>query len=217
METMVSLSVIGIITLTAVVSFRSYNVTHRIDNIREGIIKDALDMQSNALHGSTSLMCVDAQGNPLTSGSTWGICVSTSPECTCAARTPAGGYGIIFGNKAEASYSLFADIDQGGDYDAGTEDLIAGTKTLLQNYVYTSTPRYFSITDSWVNTSYPVSIIFSLNGTIIIGDGASSNNANVRIQEISIQDKKTGVFSKFYIHTLTGVFYKGELPANSAP
>lgn len=213
METMVSLGVIGILTVIAFASFRSYDLTHRIDNIREGIIKDVLDMQSNALHGSTSLMCLDAKGNPLTSGSTWGICVSTSPECTCAAATPAGGYGIIFSNKAEASYSLFADIDQGGDYDAGAEDLTIGTKTFLQNYVFSHPPRYFSITDSWVNTSYPVSLIFSLNGTIIIGDGASSNNTNVRIQEISIQDKKIGVLSHFYINTLTGVLYKGKPPA----
>lgn len=213
-ELLIAVSILVIISTIAVVSFRGFDQTSKRRGARDQIIGDLQDMQSWAQSGTMVNICVSGGDIDLT-GINRGICKDSS-ECTsntCLLSTPPGGYGVYF-DRVNNTYILFADIFNSSGKEgyhpesaSDKEALIDGIKNLPASFAFGNpNSNYYNLSNVLSCNSFPLQIIFHLDGSAAIG-GSGGMNYNIKIQKIPVVEVSSGVTAEIFVNRISGLIY----------
>ena len=212
-ELLIAISIFVLVSMIAVLSFRSLDASGRLQGTRDTIINDLQDMQSWARNGRLVNFCQDASG---TAEAGKGICSSdahcTASTYTCKPGLPAGGYGIFF-DQINRKYVLFADIFNigidlgcGNSCGSGTNEvLLDGERNLPNEILFGNVGNYRNLDQSsFTNISnFPIQTIFYNDNNITVKDANGPKTQIVERIPISYSSNTVNV----YVNTVSGLIY----------
>lgn len=228
-ELLIAISIFVLVSMIAVVSFRSFDSSSRLRGTRDAIINDLQDMQSWARNGRLVNFCQDASGTP-ESGK--GICIgdsingcSTAESTCCTSSTyickpglPTGGYGIYF-DQTNKKYVLFADIfNSGSDLGcgnscvSGTAEILLGSERSLPSSMGYNISYYRYSYESGFTThsnNFPVQVIFQNDGKILIKDNSALNSTSCveKIGICNLNGSLCETSNYIYVNSISGLIY----------